>query len=227
MDGEKLPEIFLNGKKNEFTFKLPKISEANSEVTCEGALIAGEYITIPPDQWPDMINYDLRLSFDSNLLQADSSCVLTISNPKGTKELPFDVAFCTMPKKAINHPVAIIPKTAQLGVPTKIVFQLLDSKNVEFELRDIRYDDSVPIKCSSIDECRSFETHVVFTDTGSFKTQIVAVYCEENILFGTHEIEISNNIAVEGRVHSGLGYIFIRKSFEDLQSTILYNIEVN
>ena len=136
MVDEKLPDIFLNGKINEFTFKLPKVSEVDSEVTCEGAYITGDRISIQTDQWPDIINYDLRLSFDPNLLQADSSCILTISNSKGPKELPFEIIFCSKPKAAIDHPVAIIPKSAQLGVPTKIVFQLLDSKNVAFELNN-------------------------------------------------------------------------------------------
>ena len=55
--------------------------------------------------------------------------------------------------------------------------------------------------------------------------QIVAITCNERKMFGSHAIEVSNSIAVEGLVSNGLGFIFIRRSFEGLQSVFLFGEE--
>ena len=215
----------MNNKQRQFRFKIPKISEVNYEVLCDGNKHAGEFLSIPLNQWPKITYYDIVVDIDS--LENDSLCTFTISNSKQDKQFDFNVSFCVQPKRAEGQPVALVPESAQLGVPTKIVFQLLDSKNVEFQLKGVRYDDSTPLKCLTVDECKSYNAFVTFTDTGRFDMSIDALTCSESPeptrkMFESGEIEIKNEIIVEAKVSGSIGYIFIRKSFEGLQSVVLY-----
>ena len=205
--------------------KIPKISEVNYKVLCDGNELAGDFLSIPSNQWQNITYYDIVVNI--NLLNQDSLCALIVSNSKGDKQFDFNVLFCVQPKRAEGQPVALVPESAQLGVPTKIVFQLLDSKNAEFQLRGVRYDDSTPIKCLTIEECKSFNAFVTFTDVGKFDMSIDALTCRESPeptrkMFESGEIEIKNEIIVEAKVSGSIGYIFIRKSFEGLQSVVLY-----
>lgn len=84
-----------------FVIQIPTVSEVNYKVICNDMQIAGDYIIVPTESL-NLGNYDLKVTFDSNVLHGEATCKLLISNTKEEKKLDFEVIICVEPKGSFH-----------------------------------------------------------------------------------------------------------------------------